>query len=266
MTRVRTVVRQRRRTGRWALAPLLAVVLAGLARAESGPSLSVTPQQRRVQVDAHFGVIPLWDTTWWVNVEGHSGAAPLQSLEYHARFTDGPDLRTHTGTMELGADDRNGFSGRITIVCPTRPDYLRPLRVRLRLRDTNNAQSEWVDAYFPVKGEGAVTLEKPSDAVPVTTEAGTERAQETVGTVEVEVNSDTTIAEVREELQKKALAQGGNAVVGFRLVSSTGEQNTFAADVVRYIPPTPVSTAAPDAPRAQSPERQIGEIVLRHVH
>jgi hypothetical protein len=246
-------------------AAVVLAVLAAPAGAQEAPALTATPHQIREQASQSFIILPLWDTTWWISVRGRRGNAPLEAVEYHARFTDGPDARTRTGSLDLDAADRDGFSGRIMVTCPTRPDYLRPLRVRLRLRDTNGEHGQWVDAVFPVHGEGAVTIaqEAPADALPLTTQPETERRHQVVGTVQVEVGSDTTIAAVRAELRQKAREQGGDAAVGFRLVSSRGEQNTFAADVIRYVEPTPTPapTTTPAVPAGAAPaERVLGEI------
>ena len=250
------MTRLRRLLAGWATA--LAVPLAPVAAlAGAGPSLSATAHQLRKAADEPFSPVRLWDTSWWVSIQATPGGAPLDSLEYHARFTSEPDVRRRSGSLSLDGEDRNGVSGRIVVTCKTRPDYTRPVQVRVRVRDAIGATSEWSDLTFPVRGEHATTQTGPGDDVEVTTRAETERPHEPLGTVEVRVNSDTTIAEVRSALQRKALDRGGDAIVGFRLVSSSGDENTFAAEVIRSVdsPPQP-------APEATPTDRVLGEIVM----
>jgi hypothetical protein len=243
-------------------AVLVALLLAaGRTPAEAGPTVTAIPHQSRVRANDPLSIVPLWDTTWWITLQAQPGGAPLESLEYHAKFTDGPDHRTRTGTIALTGDDGNGLNARIDVGCPTRPDYTRPLRVRLRVRDTSGISSDWAEVDFPVHAVDSPPP-LPTNPPPVTTEGQTaERVHETIGSVEIEVSNQTTIAAVREALQRKALERGGNAVVGFRLVSSTGERNTFAAEVVRYADapalPTPTPTVVPS-------DRVIGEILMLH--
>jgi hypothetical protein len=239
------------------LATLLVAAWVGTAGAQAAPSLTAQAHQVRTPAEEPFSPVPLWDTTWWVSVQAKPGRARLDQLEFHARFTDHPDPRRRAGSITLSEADRDGFSGRVLVVCPTRPDYHRPLRVRLRLRDADGVESEWVDVTFPVRGAQARVVTSPADDVPVATTAETERQHEPLGDVEVEVSNDATIAEVRAALQQQAYARGGHAIVHFRLASSTDTTNTFTADVIRYLEPTPVPAGAPP-----DDERVIAEIIV----
>jgi hypothetical protein len=255
-----TTVRAARRLS-CGLSLLLALPCAIPVLAADSPSLRAVPHQKRVRSNDPMTIVPLWDTTWWVTIEARRGTLPLEALEYHAKFTDVSTTRVRTGEIELHGDDREGFTGRLDVACPVRPDYTRPLRLRLRLREAGGATGEWVEVRFPVRDGHAVVIEE-ADAKPLlTTESHTERRAEPIGTVEVEVDSSATIAKVREALQKKAVAQGGDALINFRLAASDGDRTTFTAEAVRYIeaapPPTPTPTAAPA-------DRVLGEIRMHH--
>jgi len=249
------------RVGRYLVVCIAVWCWSGTALSEPAAQLSATAHQLRVAANDPIAIVPLKDTTWWITVQARrgGGGAPLEALEYHAKFTDGPDARTRTGTIELNGADREAFSGRIDVICQTRPDYLRPLRVRLRVRDLSETSSEWVDVSFPVSDSDAAPL--PTNPPPVTTEQETARSYETIGTVEVEVDDDTTMTDVREGLQRKAVERGGDAVVGFRLVSSAGARNIFAAEVIRYVDPAAAPTPVPTAGAFS---RVLGEIRMSH--
>ena len=221
------------------------------------PSLTVTPQQLRTRA-TDAGPVPLWDTSWWVVILATSAQAPLTRLEYTARFTDGADSRAHTGGWDLSGDGVDTLSGRVVVKCPVRPDYDRRVRVQLRVRDALGAASEWAIADFPVRGEQSAPASAVSAGVPADSGASAER----LGAVEIEATDNMTIGETRAALQRKARDQGGDAATGFRLVRSTADHATFAADVVRHTaaPPAPVA-----APVAVPSERVIGEIVFHEM-
>lgn len=206
--------------------------------------------------------MPLWDTTWWITLRATRGDAPLARLEYSARFTGGTDPRSIAGGFDIGDPDRDDLNGRIVVTCPARPDYEKKLRVKLRVSDANGATSEWVEMTFPVRND-------PNDPViatmPVSVAPKPAHTNEMLGSVEIEADDHWSIAQVKEALKRQAREKGGDAAVNFRMVSSSGDHVTFAADVVRSTEaphPTPTSTpaAAPD------PDGVIGEIVMPSAH
>jgi hypothetical protein len=240
----------------------LRVVLCGLvftcgqghgAAAAGAPSLTATAQQVRTRTRT-VGLLPLWDTSWWVTVQASRAQAPLTRLEYSARFTDGSDSRPQTGGWDLRGGDADGLSGRVVVKCPARPDYDRRVRVQLRVRDALGGASEWMVADFPVRDEPRQT----SAGVSAATQPGTDRPRP--GAVEIEASDDMTIGQARAILQRKAREAGGDAAGDLRLVRSTADHATFAADVIRHKAAVPAPTA--EALPAPS-ERVIGEIVFQ---
>jgi len=235
----------------------LVCALSRQTAAAPPPSLTVTPQQLRTRA-TDVGPLPLWDTSWWVVIQATRAQAPLTRLEYTARFTDGVDSRAHTGGWDLSGDDVDALSGRVIVKCPVRPDYDRPVRVQLRVRDALGAASEWASADFPVRGEQGET----ASAVPAAVPAVAGPSDEHLGAVEIEATDDMTIGQTRAALQRKARDQSGDAIVNFRLVRSTADHATFAADVVRHnaAPPAPAAAAV-----AVPSERVIGEIIFHEM-
>jgi len=219
------------------------------------PSLTVTAQQLRTRA-TDAGPVPLWDTSWWVTIQAARAEAPLTRIEYTARFTDRASSRPHTGGWDLGSDAADALSGRVVIKCPARPNYDHRVRVQLRVRDALGVASEWANADFPVRGEPGET----ASAVPAGVLAGAGPSDERLGVVEIEATDDMTIGQTRAALQRKARDQGGDAV-GLRLVRSTADQATFAADMVRHTAAAP-APAAVAVPAAAASERVIGEIVF----
>lgn len=249
------------RTSFFSIQFLLALGLActlsrqAAAAGAPAPSLTAVPRQLRTRA-TDTGPLPLWDTSWWIVIQAARAQAPLTRMEYTARFTDSADTRSHTGGWDLSGEDGDALSGRVIVKCPMRPDYDHRVRVQLRVRDALGEASEWAIADFPVRGEQRET----ASAVPAAVPADSGPPDKGVGAVEIEATDDMTIGEARAALQRKARDQGGDAASGFRLVRSTADHATFAADVVRHTAAPPAPAAAPVAPRS---ERVIGEIVFR---
>lgn len=252
--------------GRATLVVALAVLAWGSPAVAADPTLTATGQALRARSEEWVAPLRLVDTTWWVTVEGRSGGAPLAEIEYQARFTDpeGQDQRAAVGTLELGSNDRERVSGRIDVVVPTRADYLRPFRVRLRLRDVSNAASEWVDVTFPIRTAIAPVGETPVAAMNVP--AGQEPERESLGQVEAEVGNDASMADVRRALLVQARIRGATDIENLRMVSSSGDRNKFSADAVRVVhkasQPTPAARPAPETTPVR--EHVLGEISVRH--
>lgn len=236
---------------------LVCTVSSQTVAAAPPPSLTVTPQQLRTRA-TDAGPVPLWDTSWWIAIQATRGEAPLTRIEYTARFTDSADSRPHTGGWDLSGDDADALSGRVIVKCPARPDYDHRVRVQLRVRDATGAASEWAIADFPVRGEQHET----ANTVPAPVPADSGPSDERLGAVEIEATDDMTIGQTRAALQRKARDQGGDAAIGFRLVRSTTDHATFAADIVRHKAAGPTPAAAVPVPAAAPSERVIGEIVF----
>lgn len=234
---------------------LLALGLVGVSVAASPPSLAVTPQQLRTRA-TNAGPVPLWDTSWWVAVQATRAQAPLARLEYTARFVDAPDSRPYTGGWDLNGADVDALSGRVVVKCPARPDYDHHVRVQLRVRDALGEASEWAAADFPVRGE----QREAASAAPAGVLPGAP-SDERLGAVEVEATDDMTIGQTRALLQRKARDQGGDAAEGLRLVRSSPDHATFAADVIRHKAAVPAPAIVP-VPAAAPSERVIGEIIF----
>lgn len=257
-------------TGRAAPRVLPALLLAGMA-ATAGPAQAAAPSllayanATRVRSPERLAPLRLVDTSWWISVDGASGGAPLAAIEFHARFTDpeGQDQRPVVGTIELGSDSRERAQGRIDVSLPTRPDYLRPFRVRLRLRDAAGETSGWVEVHFPVRAPIA-----PAGETPVAVAAaGPPETREVLGQVETEVDETASMGDVRRALLLQARIRGGTGIDGIRLLRSEGGRSVFAADAVRVTgsqPPTPGPEATPPAAGpAPRPERILGVISVR---
>lgn len=230
----------------WGLASVTALPLGGAVAAPPVPSLTVTPHQVRTQIP---GLVPLWDTSWWVTFRATRAEAPLTDLEYTARFADSSDRRQLSGAWELSGGDAATLSGRVDVSCPTRPDYERRVRVRLRVRDAREGTSEWVTAEFPVDADearAAAPAPEPGAGV-----------DERIGTVEVEAKDEMTIGEVRASLARQAREHGGDATSDLRLVGSRGGRVTFAADVIRHKAAPPPAAASQPPPAG---DRVVGEI------
>lgn len=222
------------------------------AAAAGTPSLTVKSQQLRRRA-ATTALVPLWDTSWWVAIAAQRGEAPLAWLEYTARFVDSTDSRPLSGRWELSPSDTEGLSGRVVVKCLTRPDYDRRVRVQLRVRDAVGNSSEWAVAEFPVRDD------EPAGVL-LTAPPSTDRVYDIIGTAEVEATDGMTLRETKAKLQRQARDQGGDGAVGLRLVRSTEDRTTFAADVIRYKAAGPAPIASPVAAPS---ERVIGEIVFR---
>jgi hypothetical protein len=233
----------------------LVCTLSSQIAAAAPPSLTVTPQQLRTRA-TDAGPVPLWDTSWWVVVQATRAQAPLTRLEYTARFTDSADRHPHTGGWDLSGGDVDALSGRVVVKCPVRPDYDHRVHVQLRVRDALGEASEWAIADFPVRSEQRETASAVPAAVPPA-----DPSDERLGAVEVEATDDMTIGQTRAMLQRKARDEGGDVAVGLRLVRSTADHATFAADVVRHNVAVP-APAAIHVPTAAPSERVIGEIVF----
>ncbi|MBI1817841.1 MAG: hypothetical protein HYR72_22930 [Deltaproteobacteria bacterium] len=232
---------------------VILLFLTSFAHAGAAPSLAATPHQRRT-LAADSGWIKLWDTAWWITLRATPAGVPLARIEYHARFADDHDPRTLAGHWDVDGEDRNGFTGRVPVTCATRPDYDRRLRVKVRVVDVNDTASDWVDMVFP-----ATESSGDDSAPPLTAEPSTERRSESLGTVQIIANDDMTIADAKAALQRRARDKGGDAAIGFRLVETTGNRVTFAADVIRYVDvpatPTPARTGT-------APDRVLAELAM----
>jgi hypothetical protein len=242
------------------LALVILPFFATTAHAGTAPSLSATPYQLRTAApDA--GIIPLWDTSWWITVQSARGSAPLARIEYTARFRESTDPHSVAGAVDISDAQHDRVGGRLVVTCRTRSDYDRKLRVKLRVTDANGASSEWVEVDFPVHENGGDPV---IAAMPVSVAPKVDRRSEPLGAVEVEANDRMSIGEVKEALKRKAHDQGGEAAVNFRMVSSTAERVTFAADVIRYVDvPRPVPASSPAAPATpENSDRILGEITM----
>jgi hypothetical protein len=235
---------------------LVCALSSHTAAAAPPPSPAVTPQQLRTRA-TDAGPLPLWDTSWWITVQATRTEAPLTRLEYTARFTDAADSRPYTGGWDLSGADVDALSGRVVVKCPARPDYEHHVRVQLRVRDTRGEASEWAAADFPVRGE----QREAASAVPAAGLPGAGPSDERLGAVEVEATDDMTIGQTRAMLLRKARDEGGDAAAGLRLVRSTTDHATFAADVVRHKVAGPTPAAVSVSVPVPS-ERVIGEIVF----
>ncbi|MCK6555153.1 hypothetical protein L6Q96_11340 [Candidatus Binatia bacterium] len=242
------------------------LVWCGVAAAAE-PTLTATANAARVRNDAWVAPVRLVDTEWWITVDGRRGAEPLSAIEYQARFVDpeGDDQRPNVGTIDIDPANGDRVQGRIDLVVPTRTDYLRPVRVRLRLRDAGNGTSEWVDVKFPVPATIAPVGEAPAAVaapVPVVNET-----REVLGEVETEVEEDASIADVRRALLVQARARGATDVDNLRLLASDGKRSKFGADAVRVVrAEAPIPTAMPPAAPELTPvrDRKVGSITMRH--
>jgi len=245
---------------------LLAVLAWPDVAAAAEPTLKAYANATRARSGEWVAPVQLVDTSWWITVDGESGGAPLSVIEYQARFTDpeGHDQRPMVGTLELDSASRERVKGRIDLVVPARADYLRPFRVRLRVRDVNDGTSEWEDVLFPVRTSIAPAGETPIAAAAVPTSPGD--SHETLGQVETEVNDDASMADVRRALLLQARVRGGTDIENIRLVGTNGSRSTFAAEAVRIVrakaPPTPPPAPAPEVTPVR--ERILGTISVRH--
>jgi hypothetical protein len=231
------------------LVSAFALLLAAAGRAVVLPALILTPHASRTRTEG-VGPLPTWEVKWWIDVQGPAAAAPLTHIDYQARFGDGSDSRPLGGGWEVAAADASGFTGRVKVTCVVPTDYDRPVRVQMRVHDAAGQVSDWAEVRFPVDSEATDTQPDQTARVP----GGGKR----LGDVVVDVDDKTTIGQAKAALQHQAAAMGGDAV-GFRLVSSSGTQSRFAADVISRPPAT---TVAPTPPPAASSERVVGEIVL----
>ena len=198
--------------------------------AMAAPTLSVVAHQVRTRSQAAF--VKTWDTSWWLSVDARSASAITQ-LEYTARFTD-QDQPPLAGKLAVGP--ANQITGRVPIVCTTRPAYERPVRVRLRARDTTGASSDWVVLSFPLHRDTSKDAARPPQEI----------AQPGHQSIEVEASDSMTIGEVRAVLQRQAIEHGGSGITALRIVSASAEQLTFAADIVQKVNP-PAAPATPPA-------------------
>lgn len=215
-----------------------------LAHAGAAPGLVATAHQQRT-LAAGSGFLGLWETSWWLALRATRSGAALARIEYRAQFADEQDPQTRAGHWDVGVDDRDGFVGRIPVTCATQSDYDRRLRVKVRIVDTNNTASDWVDVSFPAAESSGNDSATPSP------EPNTEGRRESLGTVQIVANEDMTIAAAKAALLRSAREKGGDATTGFRVLESSADSVTFAADVVRYVDaptiPTPArSNTAPD--------------------
>ncbi|HVN85969.1 MAG TPA: hypothetical protein VMW17_14105 [Candidatus Binatia bacterium] len=238
---------------------VLLIVLASLARVAhaAGPTLTAVPHQQRTRA-ADAGIVPLWDTRWWITLRATRGDAALVRIEYSARFQESTDPRSLAGGFDVGAADRDAVSGRIVVTCPVRPDYEKKLRIKLRVSDTSGTASEWTELDFPVRNDPYDPVIK---AIPVSIAPQADRRSEVRGTVEVVADDRMRISEVKDALKHKAREQGGDAVVNFRTVSGSDDSVTFAADVVHYVEIAPPPEAAP-TPLPVPSDRVLGEIAM----
>jgi len=250
---------------RHVLAGLALLVGPLVANAQSLPTLTAEAGQERTRAHGVLSPIPLWDTSWWIVVQGTPKGAPLRQLDYRTRFRDSIKPESITGILPLEATDQNGFSGRLLVICQARPEYDRPLHVQLRVVDAAGAASPWVDVDFPVRAERRTTPSAAATDTPLA-EKGTPTGD--LGQVEVEVSDETTIAEVKALLQRAAQARGGDAGSAVRLVDSTGGHLRFAADVVPHaaaVPPSPTVAVSTPTPPAAS-DRVLGQIIIPSHH
>src|SRR5262249_59946188 len=59
-----------------------------VANAQSLPTLTAEAGQERTRAHGVLSPIPLWDTSWWIVVQGTPKGAPLRPLDYPKRFPD----------------------------------------------------------------------------------------------------------------------------------------------------------------------------------
>jgi hypothetical protein len=230
------------------------LLVAAVADAQSTPSIRASAREERRPAYPALSPLRLWDTTRWLDVQAAAGDhGRLDAIEYRAKYDDSGDARGVSGSVPVDAEQ---IGGRITVTCASRPDYDRPLRVRLRAR-TAGKQSDWIEVGFPPEPEAPPAANLPLSVEP----AASARKTEPLGTVQVTVGDETTIEKAKEALQRKALEVGGDAAVGFRLVESGDEGVTFAADAVRYIvAPTPGNTRREEV--GGSSDQVLGEIAM----
>jgi hypothetical protein len=232
-----------------ALAPYLAA-----ASALAAPTLQLEGEQHQQPAKLSLSPIQLWDTTWWLVLRAQSDGAPLTRAEYRTRFLDDRP-QPKAGGVELSAAANESVGGRVAIMLPTREDYDRPLEARMRVQDAAGNYSDWKSVEFPPEKRT-----RPAKPVlyPVSAQPEAGRKHRVIGSVEYEANESTSLGTVRDELGRKAKVAGGDAAVGVRMVSASGDKFVFAADVVRYLEqPVPTATAAPLAT-----DRRLGEIVV----
>lgn len=244
-------------TVRIALAGWVACLL-GLAAAEShaagAPQLSTAARQERQRVWTS-SLLPLWDTTWWIDVNATPGSSPICRLRYSSRFTDGADARPMVGTWDITGGDAPTLKGRILVRCPARPDYERPLRVRLQAEACDGSRSSWQTVQFPVAWDTITPT-------PTVHASATEEAPPLIETVTTEASAGTTIEQVRAAIDQAARARGAERATGLRVVESRGGRTRFAADIVLVA--TPTAAPEPDIHATPTPReaRVLGEILL----
>ncbi|MBI3782401.1 MAG: hypothetical protein HY270_03260 [Deltaproteobacteria bacterium] len=233
------------------VAAVLCVVIGGAAA--QAPILKAAARQMRTVAKDNIGPVPLWDTSWWIEMKASGLGPDLARVDYRTRFVDGSEARSQAGGWDVGG---SAVDGRLTVACPARADYDRRLRVDLRVRNRSGQASDWVTVDFPPSNEVQET-----GAVVVSSAPAVSTQQKVIGSVEVEADDRMSIGDVRAALQSKALAQGASAVVGLRLLRSSAERMVFAADLVRDVGVTP------SPPKVGATQSLVGEIsipALRH--
>lgn len=239
---------------------MLALTIAA-APAQAAPTLTVTPGQARTRAKL-VGLVPAWDTAWWVDVHARRGDVALRRLEYRVRLSDSQNTRPLVGGWDLSGADADGLSGRIDVRGALQADYDRKVQVQLRVHDAEGGTSEWAFAEFPVDdwqppaapAAEAKAVPEPEPAV----------SQSPLGTVQIEASNEMTIEQARRLLLQQARARGGDGIENLRVVDSTATRLTFAAVVIRNGTPTPAPLATQTVTPAHivAAARVIGTIDL----
>lgn len=221
---------------------------AGIAHA--APTLKAKASQE-VRRPENFTGIPVWEPLWWIHLEARADGAPLARLEYRAAYIE--EARPTTGGWEIPELDRDGFSGRVRLLCNQLADYDFAVRVLIRVTDTAGESSEWVSVELPPEWE-------PTPAPAATPEqAG---GGKKIGSVTYIADDQTSIADVRSDLERQARMQGGDSIDDLQLITLPDGRSKFVASVIKA-PPTVAASATPIATvAARRPDRIIGKIEM----
>lgn len=228
----------------------LLAALALLALAPGAASAGPTLHLEAFRATAAGNTLSFLRTTsWWIEVNGSTDAAPLTRLEYFAQRLEGGANRT-SGGFDLAAGQRT-LAGKVTIRFPRKADHAERLKVRMRLYDAAGGASDWQTVVFPDdarldEGDSAAATAPPTAPAP--------------RTVEVLADDRQSLADVRAALDRAA-RDGGARVVGEpRIVGSENGMTRFAADVRPDY--AALANATPTVAPVQAFATVIGEIFL----